>query len=488
MTLLRFFASAACLFVLVACSNLPFIGGGSEKSDTYGTNGNGPAIYVSDAKQGDVSSQSSNGSFFGFFGGPQAEHAGLVVGDEPFAVKAGASVLAQGGSAADAATAMYFALSVTYPVAASLGGGGICMVHDAASGRNETFDFLARNSAGGGDFAVPGNVRGFAMLQSAYGALPWQRDVSPGEELAATGFPISRALHARLQQSADVIRLDAGLAAEFLDESGQVKPVNTIVQNRELAASLGTIRLDGPEGFYNGEIAQKLVRYASAEGGALSATELAAYRSGRSPSHAQPLGNEIAYLPPTRLGAGTFASSLLSRLASKGVVNANVAASETAAATKTTLAHFGITSLPRDLGATGFAATDANGQAVSCAVTMNGPFGSGHTAAGTGVTFAKSPASGQAGLSAAFLTPVIATVDGKVAIAGAGAGGPNGTAAIAYTLLRLARGEDVTKPSDLRSTGAAPYDTVNVITCQGGMCATLPDPGAMGLGAAAVEH
>ena len=66
---------------------------------------------------------------------------------------------------------MYFALSVTYPVAAGLGGGGICLVHDPASGRNEEFDFLARNSASGGAFAVPGNVRGFAAMQSAFGVL-----------------------------------------------------------------------------------------------------------------------------------------------------------------------------------------------------------------------------------------------------------------------------------------------------------------------------
>ena len=94
----------------------------------------------------------------------------FLVGDEPYAVRAAASVMAQGGNAADGAAAMYFALSVTYPVSAGLGGGGICLVHDPSSGRNEEFDFLARSTVSGGAFAVPGNVRGIALMQTSYGA------------------------------------------------------------------------------------------------------------------------------------------------------------------------------------------------------------------------------------------------------------------------------------------------------------------------------
>src|SRR4029077_8262282 len=120
-------------------------------------------------------------------------------------------------------TAMYFALSVTYPVAAGLGGGGICLVHDPASNRNEEFDFLARDSTGGGAFAVPGNVRGFAAMQAAYGLLPWRLVISSSESYAAAGFPISLALANRLNAAENVIRLDAGLAGEFMDESGRVK-------------------------------------------------------------------------------------------------------------------------------------------------------------------------------------------------------------------------------------------------------------------------
>ncbi|MGZ5935124.1 MAG: gamma-glutamyltransferase, partial [Rhizomicrobium sp.] len=197
----------------------------------------------------------------------------LVVGDEPFAVRTGASILSQGGSAVDAVTATYFALSVTYPVAAGLGGGGICIVHDAATSRNEEFDFLARDSSGGGAYAVPGNVRGFALMQSGYGLLPWQRDVSPGEGYAAAGFPISRALAARLTAAQDVIRLDAALAAEFLDESGKVKPEGTVVSNPELAQTLAALRVGGPSGFYKGQVGARIIAYSQSQGGGIGVPE-----------------------------------------------------------------------------------------------------------------------------------------------------------------------------------------------------------------------
>jgi gamma-glutamyltranspeptidase/glutathione hydrolase len=118
-------------------------------------------------------------------------------------------------------------------------------------------------------------------------------------------------------------------------------------------------------------------------------------------------------------------------------------------------------------------------------VTLNGAFGSGHTAAGTGVVLARAPSSQDAGLSGAFLTPVIAVSGQTMSLTGVGSGGPNGTAAIVYALLDLALGQDVTQPGRLHSTGLAPFNTVNVIACQTGGCTALPDPGAQGLGAVA---
>ncbi|MGC9953470.1 MAG: gamma-glutamyltransferase [Rhizomicrobium sp.] len=411
-----------------------------------------------------------------------------VVGDEPFAVKVGAATLAQGGDAVDAATAMYFALSVTYPVAAGLGGGGICMVHDPVHNQSEEFDFLARDAAGGGAYAVPGNVRGFALMHSAYGALPWQKVVAPAEGYARTGFPISRALVARLKDAEDVVRLDAGLAAEFMDEAGHIKSVGSIATNAELADTLATIRTQGADGFYAGPVGDKIVAYSASQSGAVGGAELAAYRAERATPRVLQISADYVFLPASRTGAGAFAGTLLDNLtrAQATPIGSNDAEAAVIVAVKQTLNDFHLNSLPKDLGATGFAATDAKGQAVACAVTMNGPFGSGHTALGTGVTLARAPSSGAVGLASAFLTPVIASPGGDrpATLAGAGAGGPNGSAAIAYALTRIAHGEEIVTRSELRSTGAAPYDTVNAIVCTSSGCAALPDPAASGLGAA----
>lgn len=412
---------------------------------------------------------------------------GFVVGDEPLAVQGGALVLSQGGSAADAATAMYFAMVATYPVAAGLGGGGMCLVRDPASSRTEAIMFLSRDSAAGGAFGVPGNVRGFSVLQQSFGRMPWQRDVSVGEGYAATGFPISQALEARLLAAQNVVRLDANLAAEFLDESGAVKPAGARVSNADLAATLTAIRIFGPAALYQGAVADRLVSYSATQGGAFKLNELAGYPVDREMPQVVSIGNETVYLPPHKVGAGAYASALLGRLVNmQGQISVgDNPAQAVAVATKATLDEFGVKSLPKDLGATGFAATDANGQSVACAVTLNGAFGSGHTADGTGIILARAPSAKDVGLSGAFLTPAISTSGDALDLVGAGSGGPNGTAALAYALLRMGLNQDILHPGSLHSTGIAPFDTINVIACQSGTCAALPDPAALGLGATA---
>src|SRR5260221_5056316 len=98
-----------------------------------------------------------------FFRTTNAGYAGAVVADEPHAALVGREVLTQGGSAGDAAVATYFALSVTLPSTAGLGGGGVCVAYDPLKKRMEVIDFLPRPTAGGA-MAVPANLRRIALL------------------------------------------------------------------------------------------------------------------------------------------------------------------------------------------------------------------------------------------------------------------------------------------------------------------------------------
>jgi gamma-glutamyltranspeptidase/glutathione hydrolase len=453
------------LFAVLA--PLPFLLGGCVTMESFGDHVAATVGLEDDQPRSYTASTES-----------QARRSGIAVSDEPLATRAGASALASSGNAVDAVTTMFFTMTATYPVAAGLGGGGICLVREA-SGRVTEFDFLARAPSGGGPYAVPASVRGFAALQKRFGALPWQRVVAPGEAYAATGFPVSQALAVRLADAQNVVRLDAGLAAEFLDPSGQPHPQGTEVRNPALGRTLSLVRRQGADGFYAGVTAARIMGYAASQGGLITTADMAAVGSQSGAARARSMGGFTAWLPGARTGAGAFAGAMLDNLSRARGEAATVAA------IRRTVAGFGVTALPRDMGSTGFAAVDSAGQAASCAVTLNGPFGSGRTAGDTGVQLAASPASGAAGLAGAFLTPVLAANSDGVALAGVGSGGPNGTAAAEVALLQVAAGRALGKRGDLRGTGAAPFDTVNMISCGTDACVALTDPGAHGAGAVA---
>ena len=412
-------------------------------------------------------------------GGGAEGFAGLVVGDEPLAVQAGADMLSAGGSAADAAAATYFALAVTYPVAAGLGGGGICLVRDPRNGLVESIDFLPRNVRSGGPFAVPGNVRGLALVHSLYGREPWQSVVARGERLAALGFPMSRALAERVADSANIVRLDAELAKMFMDESGQMHREGDMLRNPDLSTSLSAIRTNGSGALYSGKLTDALMAYAAQQNGPIAADELANYAPSRAKARLVMINGEAVFLPPERTGAGKLATGVFASFASSPEA---ISPAAVATAVKQALNTYGVGALPNDLGATGFAAVDKDGQAVACAVTMSGPFGSGRTAEASGITLASAPGASNAGLSVAFLTPVIAAESdsGPLTLSGAGAGGPDATAAILYEAAARSRHEAITPQA-----GAGPRLSNNVIACEAGACKAIPSPGNHGMGAVA---
>lgn len=408
--------------------------------------------------------------------------AGAAVADEPAAALVARQVLEQGGNAADAATAIYFALSVTYPAAAGLGGGGICLVHGAGEKTVETVSFLAASPRGGGNAAIPGNVRGFAYIHSRYGKAAWSSVVAPAERLAATGSSVSRASAAQLAVASKIVEASPSLSNVFAPQ-GRLAAERDVLTQLELSSTLGQIRARGAPGFYAGPVARRLVEGARSGGGAFDESELADYRPAVGAAQSFEQGPMKVWLPSAGIEASAFATQLWQE--------GGKPAAELTTAADAVAARLGTSPQPGvNYGSTSFAAMDRNGGAVACAVTMNGLFGAARLAGDTGIALAANPAS-TAGHASAWLSPLILTGQSGeiVRLAAAGAGAPRGAAAAQH----VAR--NFTSPEAAESAfnaGIADLTSpVNAVGCPEGAnassCLLASNPAGFGMGVTAIS-
>jgi gamma-glutamyltranspeptidase/glutathione hydrolase len=226
-----------------------------------------------------------------------AEH-GMVVSAHHLASKAGIEVLKGGGNAVDAAVAVAYALSVTFPEAGNLGGGGFMTVrfHD---GRTAFIDF--RETAPGAATAtmyldangnpvpersrrgylavgIPGTVAGLELARAKYGTRPRAALMADAIRLARDGFVLDQGDADMLADAADEFRKDGPSAAIFLNRGQPWKPGQRLVQT-DLARSLSLIAKGGTTAFYNGPIAAKIVAASKGGGGILATKDFATYKA-----------------------------------------------------------------------------------------------------------------------------------------------------------------------------------------------------------------
>lgn len=376
-----------------------------------------------------------------------------VVADEPRAALIGRTVIAGGGNAADGVVAAYFAMSVTLPSAAGLGGGGICIAHNADEKTTDIIDFLPRTAAGG-VVAIPGNVRGMAALNARYGKLQLAALVGPAESLATTGVPISKALARDLQQYGNLLTDDPTLQATFsrldgtpLGEGDNMRPV-------DLASTLGQIRAQGVNAFYSGLLGQKLVEGAQAIGAPLTIEDLRNYKVAIYPPLETAFTDLSLYLASPPASGGVITGQAISLLsagdnspAGQAAISRQIMAaraswmqpdgsSQTPAADLlpaekvTALAAQGSIALPQEnTSAASIVAIDSDGVAVACTFTMNAPFGAARVATGTGIVLA--PAANDQGVGFSTLSPVMVAskFNGEVYFVSGAAGGAPGALA-----------------------------------------------------------
>lgn len=248
---------------------------------------------------------------------------GMVVCTSAPACDAGATVLAKGGSAVDAAVATAFALAVTLPSAGNIGGGGFMVVRQA-NGAATTFDFREKAPLkstrtmymrdGKADIAltregylapgVPGTVRGLALAHKKFGRLPWKDLVMPAVQLAEDGFVISPGLARGLnsQLSGVMGKYPASVAAYGKPGGGTWAGGDRLVL-KDLGKTLRAIATDGPDAFYKGWIADRIAEDMAANGGLITKEDLAAYEAKeRAPVKGTYRGFEIVSMPPPSSG------------------------------------------------------------------------------------------------------------------------------------------------------------------------------------------
>ena len=326
---------------------------------------------------------------------------GGVVSDEPTAALIASDVLSAGGTAADAAVALYFTLSVTYPSAAGLGGGGVCIAHDGETGQVDALDFTTRRPArrapdGRPEFAVPGNVRGMAALHARYGRLRWTQVVQAAERLARFGHPISRAFAHEIRRNAAIVNASGGLGALFKNSKGSVLEEGEDLRQLELAVVLGRVRARGAGEFYTGVLARRLAASYQAAGGTVTIDDFHKYRPIWRKTLKGSFGNhDVHFAPPPMLG-GALMASLWDTLKEKGAYedapdDARDNAVVDASAKAYTAPGDGTGDTIPDYAVTSFVTMDRGGGAVACSVTMNAPFGVGRLAPGTGVIAGAAP-------------------------------------------------------------------------------------------------
>lgn len=340
--------------------------------------------------------------------GSTAKVASFVAADDPAAAEVGRAILAEGGTAADAAAATGLALTVTQPARAGLGGGGVCVVFDAAAKTNRTLDFMPRGS---GNAATPMTLRGLYGLQAENGKLQWARIVAPAERLAER-TPVSRGLAADL--ATDGSRLDPAARAVFAN----AKEGATVAQP-QLQAFLGDIRRSGLRPIHGPDGSAQLARALGLDAAGIQ--------------RAVPAWRDALVVD---LGSPDLALADIPEVGGGKLIKAAVDAADKAGSAGQAQAALGVVDAAAKGGdaapGVGFVVVDATESAVACTLTMGASFGNGHLVSGAGFL------AGVPVRDAGFGTPALATLTGygrTLFAVAASAGGHDGALAAPRGLL-----------------------------------------------------
>lgn len=249
---------------------------------------------------------------------------GIVAASQSLAAQAGAQILAEGGSAADAAIAANIAEGVVEPMMNGMGGDFFAIEWNAKSGQ-----LSGLNSSGWAPEAltpqhlralgdtrmpqtginsvtVPGAVRGWEALHAKFGRLPWKALFQPAIYYAEHGYPVTEWIAGQWKAQQKKLAADVNGRQVFL-VAGETPAVGQVFRNPAYAAALRLVADQGPQAFYQGAIAEAILATSRRLGGTMTAADLADYR----PQWVTPIstdyrGWKVYELPPNTQGFGAL--------------------------------------------------------------------------------------------------------------------------------------------------------------------------------------
>ncbi|WP_426612551.1 gamma-glutamyltransferase [Bradyrhizobium sp. McL0616] len=262
-----------------------------------------------------------------------AEH-GMVVAQEKIAAQVGADILRRGGNAVDAAVATGFAMAVTYPRAGNIGGGGFMLIHSAERNEDIAIDYRetapaattpqiflgldgkpdaakSRDSALG--VGVPGTVAGLALALERYGSghFTLAQLLEPAIALARDGFVVSDDIADTLPGLYPRLSHWPSSAKIFSKPDGKPFGEGDRLVQSDLADTLASVAAQGPRGFYEGPVADRLAKAVSDAGGIMTSADLKAYQAViRAPVRGSYRGYDIVSMPLPSSGGVVLVETL----------------------------------------------------------------------------------------------------------------------------------------------------------------------------------
>src|SRR5438093_9031048 len=246
-----------------------------------------------------------------------AKH-GIVATSQPLAAQVGLDVLKAGGNAADAAIAASAMIGLVEPMSCGIGGDLFAIYWDSKTQRLHGLNACGRSpfkltrevfaqrglkeipDSGPLSWSVPGCVDGWEMLRSKFGTQSFEQLLAPSIQSAEEGFPVSEIIASSwggggLSRWPDSVKT-------FLP-NGRGPRVGEVFRNPNLAASYRAIATGGRDAFFEGPIADEIVRFSEANGGFFTKQDFADHTS----EWVQPVstnyrGYDVWELPPNGQG------------------------------------------------------------------------------------------------------------------------------------------------------------------------------------------